>query len=77
MSAKGLRSREVKARALVFAIVIVSATARVVAMAGLLPRIAMGLPTGVKGVVRIMVEAKTFIQQDRGARPAALLCLVV
>ena len=46
---------------------------RVVAIASLLPLIAMGTPTGIQGVVRIMVEAKTLMHWDRGAPPIALL----
>ena len=49
---------------------------KVVAMASLLPRISTGTPVGVEGVARVAVEAETFMHQDRGAWPAALLRLV-
>jgi len=45
-------------------------------MASLLPCIAMGTPTGIEGVTRVMVEAETFMHQDHGVWPTALLCLV-
>ena len=49
---------------------------RVVAVASLLPRIAMGTPAGIEGVARVTVEAETFMHQDRGTWPTALLHLV-
>ena len=76
MSAKGLRSQQVRARALVFAIVVASAMTRVVVTASLLPRIAVCTPTGVEGVTRVMVEAETFMPWDCGAWLATLLRLV-
>ena len=76
MLAKGLRSQQVRAQALVLATVIASATMRVVAVDSLLPRIAMGTPEGIKGVACIMVVAETLMHRDRGARPAVLLRLV-
>ena len=59
--AKGLRSRQVRARASILTTIVASATMRVVAMASLLPRIVVGTPTGVERVARVMVEAKTFM----------------
>ena len=76
MSAKGLRSRQVKARALVLAAVVASSMMRVVAAASSLPRMAVGTPTGIKGVTCVMVEAEPFMHQDRNAWPTTLLCLV-
>ena len=76
MSAKGLRSRQVGARALVLAAVVASITTRVVAVASLLPHTATGTHAGVEGVARVTVEAETLMHRDRGARPAALLRLV-
>ena len=76
MLAEGLRSRQVRAQALVLAAVVLFATTRVVAMASPLPRITVGTPTGIKGVTRVTVAAETLMHQDRGARPAVLRCLV-
>ena len=76
MLAKGLRSRQVGARASVLAAIVASATTRVVAAASLLPRISVGTPMGVEGVTHVTVEAETFIHRDHGARPATLLRLV-
>ena len=59
--AKGLRSLQVRARASILTIVVVSATMRVVAMASLLPLIVVGTPMGIEGVARITVEAETFM----------------
>ena len=58
VSAKGPRSRQVGAQASVLAVVIASATTRVVAAAGL----PMGMPAGIEGVVRVTVAAKTLVQ---------------
>ena len=49
---------------------------RVVAAASLLPRIAVGMPTGIEGITCVMVEAETFMHQDHGVWPTALLRLV-
>ena len=76
VSAKGLRSQEVRARASVLAAVVASTMMRVVAMASLLPRISVGTPTGIEGVARVMVAAETLMLWDRGARPATLWPLV-
>ena len=76
MSAKGLRSWQVGARASVLAVVVASATMRVVAASNLHPRISVGTPMGVEGVARITVEAEMFMHQDCGARRTALLLLV-
>ena len=67
VSTEGPRPQQARARASVLATVIASATTRVVAMASLLPRIAMGTSAGVEGVAHITVEAKTFVHQDRSA----------
>ena len=72
VSAKGLRSRQVEAWALVLAVVIASATMRVVAAASLLPLIA----AGIQGVARVMVEVETLMHRDLGTQPAALLRVV-
>ena len=48
----------------------------VVAMASLLPLIAVGTSVGIQGVTRITVEVKTLMHQDRGMWPIALLRLV-
>ena len=76
VSAKGLRSWQVKARALFLATIVASTTTRVVAVASSLPCIAVGTPTGVEGVPRITVVAKTLMHWDRGTQPTALLRLV-
>ena len=47
VSAKGLRSWQVRARASVLAAVVESATTRVLATASLLPLITMGTPVGI------------------------------
>ena len=73
MLAKGLRSRQARARALVLAAIIASTTARVVAVASPLPRIAAGAPTGIEGVT-VLVEALMYRNCD--AWPIALQCLV-
>ena len=75
VSAKGLRSRQVRAQASVLAAVVASAMMRVVAMASLLPLITIGTPAGIQGVVRVMVEAETLMYRDSGAWPIALLHL--
>ena len=61
VSAKGLRSRQVGARASVLAAVVVSATTRVVAASSLLPLITAGTPAGIEGVTRIIVVAETLM----------------
>ena len=76
MSANGLRFGQVRARALVLTVVVVLATTSVVATTSLLPCIAMGMPMGIEGVMRVTVQAEMFMHRDHGARPAALLCLV-
>ena len=67
MSAKGLRSQQARARSSVLATIVVSATMRVVAMASPLPRIAMGTPAGIEGVMRVTIAAKTLMHWDRSA----------
>ena len=76
VSAKGLRSRQVRARASVLAAVVASVTMRVVAAASLLPLIAVGTPAGIEGVARIMVEADTFMHWGRNTWHDTSLCLV-
>ena len=76
MSAEGLRSRQVEAWASVLAAVVASTTTRVVAVASLLPLIAMGTPMGIQGVTRVTVEAGAIMHRGRGVWPAALLRLV-
>ena len=76
MSAEGLSSRQVGARTLVLAAIVASTMMRVVAMASSLPRIAMGTPTGVEGVMRVKVAAETLMYQDCGAQHAVLWRLV-
>ena len=76
VSAKGLRSQQVRALASVLAAVVASATTRVVAVAGPLSYVTAGTPMGIEGVVRVMVVAETLVHRDRSARPAVLLCLV-
>ena len=49
---------------------------RVVATASLLPLIATGTSVGIKGVMRITVEAEMLLHWDLSARSAASLCLV-
>ena len=61
---------------MVLAVVVASATTRVVAVASLLPLIAAGTPTGIEGVARVMMEAETLMHRGHSARPAASLPLV-
>ena len=72
VSTKGLRSRQVRAQASVLAAVIVSTTTRVVAMARPLPRIIVGMPVGVEGVVRVMVAAEMLLHRNCDAWPAVI-----
>ena len=65
VSAKGLRSRQVRARALVLATVIASTMMRVVSTSSLLPLITVGTPAGIEGVACIMVEAEMLMHRDR------------
>ena len=58
VSAKGLRSRQVGARASVLVSVVASVTTRVVVVVSLLPLINAGAPTCIQGVARVMVEAE-------------------
>ena len=74
--AKGLRSQQVRAWALVLATVVAFVMMRVVATASLLPLIIVGTPTGIQGVTRVTVEAETLMHRCCGAWPTALLCLV-
>ena len=76
MSAKGLRSQQVRARALVLVVVVASTTMRVVAATSILPLIAMGTPMGIQGVTRITVEAKTLMHRGHDTWPTTLLRLV-
>ena len=76
MLAKGLRSRQARARASILATVLASATTRVVVVASSLPRIAIGAPTGIVGIMRITVVAMMLMHRDHGAQPATLWCLV-
>ena len=48
----------------------------VVAVACLLPLIAMGTPMDIQGIACVMVEAETLMHRDRGAWPTALRCQV-
>ena len=73
VSAKGLRSRQVKAQALILAAVVASTTTRVVAVASLLPRITKGTPAGIEGVARVMVEAETLMHRGYDAWPVVSL----
>jgi hypothetical protein len=61
VSAKALRSQQVRARALVLAAVVASTMTWVVATASPFPRITIGTPVGVEGVVCVMVEAETLM----------------
>ena len=72
MPTKGLGPHWFGAMTLVFIMVIASALLMVVTVAGPLPRIAVGID----GVARVTVVAEMFMHRDRGARPAASLCLV-
>ena len=63
VSVEGLRSQQVKAQASVLAAVIASAMTWVVAVASLLPRIAVGMPMGIEGVARITVAAETLVHR--------------
>ena len=76
VSPKGLKSQQVGAQASVLAVVVASATTRVVAMASHLPLIIVGTPAGIEGVTRVMVEAEMLMHQGHGARPTTSLCLV-
>ena len=76
VSTEGLRSWQVRAQASVFRAVVASATTRVVAMASLLPLVAVDTPAGIKGVARAMVATETLMHRDRDVRPAALRRLV-
>ena len=76
MSAKGLRSQQVEAQASVLATVVASTTTRVVAIDSSLPRIIVGMPTGIEGVPRVMVAAETLMHRDHDTRPATLRRLV-
>ena len=66
MSAEGLRARQAGARALVLAVVVASAATRMIAVAGSLSWIIVGVPASIE----------TLMHQDRGALPTALWCLV-
>ena len=76
VSAKGLRSQQVKAQASVFTAVVASATTTVVATASLLPHITMGTPAGIEGVACVTVMAKMLMHRDRGALHASLWILM-
>ena len=76
VSAEGLRSRQVGARASVLAAVVASATTRVIVAASSLSQIVAGMSAGVEGVACITVAAETLMHWDRGAPPAALWRLV-
>ena len=76
MSAKGPRSRQVRARASVLTAIVVSATTRAVAAAGPLPHVTAGMPAGIEHIACIMVEAEMLMHRNRGAWPTALLRLV-
>jgi len=76
VSAKCLRSHQVRARALVLTAVIASAIAWLVAVASPLLCITTGMPVGVEGVAGVTVEAETLMHQNHGAHPAALLGLM-
>ena len=74
-SAKGLWSWQVGAQASVLAAVVASAMTWVVAAASPLPRIAVGMPTGVEGF-GVAVESETLMHRNHGAWPTALLGLM-
>ena len=76
MSAKGLRSRQARARASVLAAVVASAMMRVIAVASSLSRVIVGTPAGVEGVACVTVAAETLMHRDRGVLPVALWRLV-
>ena len=76
VSAKSMRSRQVRAQASVLAAVVASAMLRLVATASILPLIAVGMPADIEGVARIMVEAKTLMHRGHGVWPTASLRLV-
>ena len=74
--AKGLRPRQVGARASVLAAIVASAMMRVVAVVSPLPRFTAGTSAGVEGVTRVTVAAETLMHRDRGAWPTAMQRLV-
>ena len=76
MSAKGLRSRQVKARALVLAVVVASTTTWMIAAMGSFSRVTIGTSVGIEGAMCIMVVAETLRYWDHEVLPAALWCLV-
>ena len=76
MSAKGLRTQQVKAWDSVLTAIVESTMTWVVAMASPLLRITIGTPAGIEGVTHVRVKAEMLMHWDRGAWPAALLHLV-
>ena len=61
---------------MVLAAVVVSAMARVIAVARSLSRVIVGTPASVEGVACITVVAEMLMYQDRGTLPTALWLLV-
>ena len=76
VSAKGLRSQQVRAQASILAIVIASTMMRVVAAAGFLSLVASSTPMGIQGVTCITVEAEMLMHRGHGAPSAAAWRLV-
>ena len=58
---------------MVLTTIVASAMTRVVAAASPLPRIAVGMPVGIEGVVHVRVVAKTLIHRDRSVWPTVFL----
>ena len=61
---------------MLLATIVVSTMSWVVATASPLPRIAVGAPAGVEGVMRVTVAAEMLMHQDHGVLPTTLWCLV-
>ena len=76
MSAKGLKSRQVKVWAPVLTAIVASAASRMIAVAGSFPRVTVGTSAGIEGAARVTVMAKMLMYLGRSALPAALQCLV-
>ena len=76
MPAKGLRPWQARARALVLAAVVASATLRMIAVVGSFPWVAVGAPAGVDGAVCVAVAAEMLMYLGRSALLTTLWCLL-
>ena len=71
VSAEGLRPRQVGAWASVLAVVVASATTRVIAVASPLSWIIMGTPASIESDACVVVTTETLMHRDCGVLPAA------